>query len=87
MVRLYLGPEGSPLEDALPDLEEAIRLDPDTAWYRKQRGYIRFCQGRWADAADDFAKQDYRYAAEKLPFLGATMVVWLYLARLFQRRP
>jgi tetratricopeptide (TPR) repeat protein len=87
VARLYLGPEGSPLEDALPDLEEAIRLDPDTAWYREQRGYIRFCQGRWADADADFAKQDYRYAAQSFPFLGATMVVWLYLARLFQRRP
>jgi tetratricopeptide (TPR) repeat protein len=86
MARLYDGPEGSPLEEALPDLEEAIRLAPDTSWYRKERGYIRFCQGRWADAAEDFAKQDYRYAAERFPFLGATMVVWLYLARLFQGR-
>ena len=87
MARLYDGPEGSPLEEALPDLEEAIRLDPDTSWYRQERGYIRFCQGRWADAAEDFAKQDYRYAAQNFPFLGATMVVWLYLALLFQRRP
>jgi tetratricopeptide (TPR) repeat protein len=87
VARLYYGPEGSPLEDALPDLEQAIRLDPETPWYRNERGYIRFCQGRWADAADDFAKQDYRYAAQNFPFLGATMVVWLYLARLFQRRP
>lgn len=85
--RLYDGPEGSPLEEALPDLEEAIRLDPDTSWYRQERGYIRFCQGRWADAAEDFAMQDYRHAAEDFPYLGATMVVWLYLARLFQGRP
>jgi tetratricopeptide (TPR) repeat protein len=87
VARLYEGPEGSPLEEALPDLEEAIRLDPDTPWYRDERGYIRFCQGRWAEAAEDFAKQDYRYATESFPFLGATMVVWLYLALLFQRRP
>jgi tetratricopeptide (TPR) repeat protein len=75
------------LEEALPDLENAIRLDPNTSWYRNERGYIRFCQGRWADAAEDFAKQDFRYATESFPFLGATMVVWLYLARLFQRLP
>ena len=87
MARLYDGPEGSLLEEALPDLEEAIRLDPVTSWYRRERGYIRFCQRQWADAAEDFAKQDYRYAAENFPFLGATMVVWLYLARLFESRP
>jgi len=87
IARLYDGPEGSPLEEALPDLEEAIRLDPDTSWYRQERGYIRFCQRRWADASEDFAKQDYRHAAKNFPYLGATMVVWLYLARLFQSRP
>lgn len=86
LARLYDGPEGSPLEEALPDLEKAIRLDPDTPWYRNERGYIRFCQGRWADAAEDFAKQDYRYAAENFPYLGATMVAWLCLARLVQSR-
>ena len=84
---LYYGPEGSPLEQALPDLEAAIRLGPDTPWYREERGYIRFCQGRWADAAEDFAKQDYRYATQSFPYLGAGMVVWLYLARLFAGRP
>ena len=87
VARLYEGLEGSPLEEALPDLENAIRLDPNTSWYREERGYIRFCQGRWAEAAEDFAKQDYRYSAESFPYLGATTVVWLYLARLFQKLP
>ena len=72
MARLYEEPEGSPLEDALPDLEEAIRLDPDTSWYRAERGYIRFCQTRWADAAEDFEKQDFRSRNESFPYLGAT---------------
>ena len=83
---LYENPHVRP-EEALPDLEEAIRLDPDTDWYRKSRGYIRFCQGRWADAAEDLACQDIRRQCGFFPYLGATTVVWVYLARLFHGQP
>jgi tetratricopeptide (TPR) repeat protein len=81
--RLYYHPDVEP-EEALPDLEEAIRIDPSAEWYRESRGYIRFCQGRWADAAADLACQDigdrYRYSPQQ----GADLVTWVYLARLFQ---
>lgn len=82
-VRLYYGLHGRP-EEALPDLEEAIRLDPSTFWYRADRGYLRFCMGLWAEAAEDFACQDIPHRYRFCPYMGAEVVVWLYLARLFQ---
>jgi tetratricopeptide (TPR) repeat protein len=80
---LYHNPDVR-LEDALPDLEEAIHLDPAAVWYRLDRGYIRFCMGRRADAAEDFACQDFRYMYQMCPYDGSDLIMWLYLARLFQ---
>ena len=83
---LYENPHVRP-EEALPDLEEAIRLNPDADWYRMSRGYIRFVQGRWAEAAEDLTRQDFRRFYSICPYEGAERVVWIYLARLFEGRP
>ena len=84
--RLYGNPHVRP-EEALPDLEEAIRLDPEADWYRISRGYIRFVQGRWAEAAEDLNRQDFRRFYSICPYQGADRVVWIFLARLFEGSP
>src|SRR6185369_11132901 len=74
-------------EEALPDLDEAIRLDPAGfvgSDSRLDRGYVHFCQGRWADAAEDFASQNIPFRYQLCPHQGADLVLWLYLARLLQ---
>ncbi len=83
---LYENPDVRP-EAALPDLEEAIRLNPDADWYRLHRGYIRFSQGRWAEAAEDLTRQNFRHLYSIAPYLGAERVVWIYLARRFDGQP
>lgn len=83
---LYSNPDVVP-EQALPDLEEAIRLQPHAEWYRMDRGYIRFCQGHWAEAAEDFTRQDFRHRYSLFPRLGAVRVVWIDLARRFEGKP
>ena len=69
---LYHNPNVRP-EDALPDLEEAIRLNPAAEWYREERGYIRFYEGRWGDAAGDFACQDISHRLPVLPLPGGRL--------------
>jgi lipoprotein NlpI len=81
--RLYYGLGGRP-EEALPDLEDAIRLDPSAVWYRTDRGYVRFYLGLWAEAAEDLSCQDIPHRYRFCPYLGAELVAWIYLARLFQ---
>jgi tetratricopeptide (TPR) repeat protein len=83
---LYRNPDVVP-EQALPDLEAAIRLRPDADWYRMDRGYIRFCQRHWAEAAEDFSHQDFRHQNSIWPYLGAWRVVWVDLARRFEGKP
>jgi tetratricopeptide (TPR) repeat protein len=80
---LYHDSEVRP-ENALPDLDEAIRLKPDARWYREDRGHIYFYLGYWAKAAEDFACQDIAYTYRLCPERGASPVIWLYLARMFQ---
>jgi tetratricopeptide (TPR) repeat protein len=80
---LFHNPRVRP-EEALPDLEAAIQLDPRSSWYREDRGYIRFCQGSWRDAAEDFACQLIPPEMKDCPEEGAGLVVWHALARWFQ---
>ncbi len=74
-------------EDALPDLETAIRLRPEAEWYKTERGCIRYCQERWTQAADDFTNQDFRWRYSIAPYLGAERVIWIWLARRFEGKP
>ena len=83
MALLYANPRLKP-EVALPDLETAIRLGPEKLWYRMDRGYIRFYQGRWSEAAEDFTLQDFQRQYANAPFLGAERVIWIDLARRFE---
>ena len=66
-------------EEALPDLEEAIRLDPAAKWFRGGARLHPVLSGCWADAAEDFACQDIRHSDRYWPDGGADEVVWLTL--------
>ncbi len=80
MALLYGSPDVNPAE-ALPSLEEAIRLRPEFDWYRMERGFIRFHQERWMEAAEDFTRQNFRHQYRYTPYLGAERVIWICLAR------
>jgi Tfp pilus assembly protein PilF len=76
--------DSGPPEDALPWLDEAIRLAPPSDGIREQRGCIRYYQGRWSEAASDFTVSDLDARHGPSPYLGAESAIWLYLAQLFQ---
>ncbi|WP_165250151.1 tetratricopeptide repeat protein [Paludisphaera soli] len=83
---LVWGKKGE-LRKALEDFDEAIRLQPDAHGSRMDRGYVRYVQRRWSEAAEDFSRQDFRHVYRYSPELGAERFVWIDLARRFEGKP
>ena len=66
---------------AIADLDQALNLKP-TKWLYKDRGWLRFTEGAWADAASDFRKYTPPPKDETL-----AAALWIFVSRVRAGEP